>query len=360
MSGFGDDGREMPHDPTFDDGAIDAILAGQPHGNDFAALGSFVEDVRSAAEAVPTPSPALAAALASGISPQAPAPMPKWRKVSMKIKGFVAGLSVAGKIALGAGVACAATTGAGAAGVLPGPVQHAFSDAVSSVTPFEAPSGDHKSAEPEHDGSTTTTFHNNETPTTAHNGDGDHHDGDGSNKNGDGDGNGLIVTPTTRLENHDGDNSGDGGGDHESTPTTVRSGDGDGEHDTTPTTMQDGDGGGDNHDGGGDGEHSTTTTTVHHENEVPQTMTLNCERSKTPAPHISCSWTADPNPAHVRYLLLRSDGKLVYSGNDLSATDNDVVVSNYYSYVVISADSASNPFNTLGKSNHVGFVCCGD
>src|SRR5262249_20654996 len=84
MSGFGDDGREMPHAPTFDDGAIDAILAGQPHGNDFAALGSFVEDVRSAAEAVPTPSPALAAALASGISPQAPAPMPKWRKVSMK------------------------------------------------------------------------------------------------------------------------------------------------------------------------------------------------------------------------------------------------------------------------------------
>ena len=56
----------------------------------------------------------------------------------MKIKGFVAGLGVAGKLALGVGVAAAATTGAGAAGVLPGPVQHAVSEAVGTVTPFDA------------------------------------------------------------------------------------------------------------------------------------------------------------------------------------------------------------------------------
>jgi hypothetical protein len=57
----------------------------------------------------------------------------------MKIQSALAGLSVAGKIVLGAGVAAAATTGAGAAGVLPGPVQHVFAKAVETVTPFGAP-----------------------------------------------------------------------------------------------------------------------------------------------------------------------------------------------------------------------------
>jgi hypothetical protein len=277
--------------------------------------------------------------------------MPKWRKVSMKIKGFIAGLGVAGKIALGAGVACAATTGAGAAGVLPGPVQHAFSEAVSSVTPFEAPGGDNAS-EPAHDGTTTTTIHDNETPTTAHNGDGDHHDGDGSNKSDDGDGNGVIVTPMTRDENHDGD------GEHEPTPTTVHNGDGDGEHETTPTTAPNGDG--EHHDGGGDGEHSTTTTTVHHENENPQSITLTCERSKVPEPHISCSWTADSNPAHVKYYLLRGDGHTVWGGNDLMATDNDVDLATQYNYVVISVDSTGDHPTVLAHSNRVYLYCCGD
>src|SRR5262249_14362552 len=159
---------------------------------------------------------------------------------------------------------------------------------------------------------------------------------------------------TAHVEHHDSN----GDGEHDTTPTTVSNGDGNDNHETTPTTVHDGDG--EHHDNGGDGEHSTTTTTVHQEHENPQTMTLSCERSKTPAPHISCSWTADTNPAHVRYLLLRSDGHVVYSGNDLSATDNSVTPGNEYSYVVISADSADGPVTVLAHSNHVALFCCGD
>ncbi len=69
----------------------------------------------------------------------------------MQIKGFLAGLGVAGKLALGVGVAAAATTGAGAAGVLPGPVQHAMSKAVGDVTPFSMP-------DPAHHGSNDGTL----------------------------------------------------------------------------------------------------------------------------------------------------------------------------------------------------------
>lgn|GEM_PF-5951030 len=46
------------------------------------------------------------------------------------------GLGLASKIALGAGVAVAATTGAGAVGVLPGGAQDAFDNVVSVVTPW--------------------------------------------------------------------------------------------------------------------------------------------------------------------------------------------------------------------------------
>ena len=56
-------------------------------------------------------------------------------------KGFLAGLGIAGKVALGASLAAAATTGAGAAGVLPKPLQHAVATTVSTITPFEFPDG---------------------------------------------------------------------------------------------------------------------------------------------------------------------------------------------------------------------------
>jgi hypothetical protein len=344
MKRAGDDGREMPHGSDFDDGAIDAILGGNSPSDDLAALSSFVGDVRSAAGTVPIPSSALAAALASGISPQATtAPEPKWRKLKMKIQGFLAGLGVAGKLALGAGVAAAATTGAGAAGVLPGPVQHAFANAVHAVTPFEVPDGDgggeHVAGPPPGDETTTTV---SSTPSSEHH---DGGDGDGAQPgdgNGEGDGNGVVVTPTT--EHHEGDGTGatnppsDGNG---------GSGSGDGDHHgdppptETPTTEHNG--------GNGDGD-----------NNNPESLSLNCERGREPN-HVTCNWSASSNPDHHRYLLLRvGDGqsRVVLSSEDgLSFTDTTVQPGVTYGYRVISVRSDDS---VESHSPMVYVQCCGD
>jgi hypothetical protein len=173
MNRRGDDGSEMPRQDPFDDAAIDRLLSGQA-GEEMGDVASFVGDARTAAEAVPTPSHALASALATGILPvPAEAPQSLWRKYKMKIKAFVASLGVAGKIALGIGVAAAATTGAGAAGVLPGPVQHVVASAVDNVTPFEMPDpgkhdggGSDVSEPPVETTTTPTTEHHEVTPTT--------------------------------------------------------------------------------------------------------------------------------------------------------------------------------------------------
>jgi hypothetical protein len=341
MNRSGDDGREMPHGPSFDDGAIDAILGGDSPGDDLAAVTSFVGDVRSAAGAVPTPSPALAAALASGISPTDAAPEPKWRKLKMKIQGFLAGLGIAGKLALGAGVAAAATTGAGAAGVLPGPVQHAFAKAVHVVTPFEVPDGDgsgSNEAAPPLGGDTTTTVAS--TPGTEHHDGGDGTDADPGG-NGDGDGSGVVVTPTT--EHRDGDGPG---------VTTPGQGNGDGgdggEHDgdspppaETPTT--------EHHGGNGDGDHNN-----------PESLTINCVRGTEPN-RIHCEWSASTSADHHRYLLLRiGDGqsRVVFSTEDgQSYTDTSVQPGVTYGYRVISVRTD----DSVESHSPMAYVqCCGD
>ena len=156
MSHFGDDAPEMPRNQPFDDEAIEAIFTGTTREAHLADLTAFVSDVRVSAETAHSPSPALAAALAAGFSTDKGARpataasnvhgparqvsgLPKWRKLKMKIQGLLAGLGVAGKVALGASLAAAATTGAGAAGILPGPVQHIVATTVGSVTPFHMP-----------------------------------------------------------------------------------------------------------------------------------------------------------------------------------------------------------------------------
>jgi hypothetical protein len=346
MRHHGDDDREMPNGPTFDDGEIDAILAGTARDADLASLASFVGDVRSVSGAVPTPSAALAAALASGISSDAPAtvtPQPLWRKLKMKIQALIAGLGVAGKIALGAGVAAAATTGAGAAGVLPGPVQHAFASAVDTVTPFNAPDGNHHGSEhglagATTDGTTTTTL-GDTTSTTTPTGE---HDGDG-------DGHGVVPTPTTEAKsttttsepkngdeknNDDTDNGdgNDGANNHESTPTTVH-------HEP---------------------ESTTTTTVEHHENHNPETIALSCSRGREPN-RVSCSWTASANPEHQKYVLLRTGdghGRVITQTEDgLSFSDTMVSAGQSYEYRIISLRSDGS---VESHSNLVTIVCCGD
>ncbi len=331
MSTFGDDGSEMPRshpsDPLGDD-AIDALLSGSPaSGSD--GLSAFVDDLRAAAGAVPTPSPVLAAAIAAGgISTYQP-PVAQWRKFRMKIKGFVAGLGLAGKLALGVGVAAAATTGAGAAGVLPGPVQHAVSKAVGSVSPFSLPDPDHHGVHgaghdanvAAGDDSTTTTV-GDVTTTTGPSG---HHDDDNGDDNGKG--GGVIVTPTTVGEHH-----GDGDGNGTAVTTTTVANDNHNGND---------DGNGDDNGGGnGNGDDNTTPTTVHHgdgDNNNPQAIAISCAASTT---GITCTWTASPNADHAWYVLLRTGdghGRVITETPDGSSfTDTTVLAGNGYQYRVDS------------------------
>lgn len=154
MSHSGDHPDEMPRNAALDERGVEAILAGDA-GATHPELSAFVAEMRAlSAGPVPAPSPALsnlflhgfstekgdlpatAASNVTGPAPQA-AGLPKWRKKTMAVKQFVAGLSIAGKLTMGVGVAAAATTGAGTAGVLPDPVQHEFARAVDSFVPFE-------------------------------------------------------------------------------------------------------------------------------------------------------------------------------------------------------------------------------
>jgi hypothetical protein len=140
-----------------DDRTAGALMAGTPTSDDLIAVAAFVSKVRAVgAEPPPVPASPLASILAHGFSTDngdlpataasnvlGPARqvsgLPK-RRNKMPIPQFIAGLSLAGKIALGAGVAAAATTGAAAVGSLPDPAQNAVSDVVGTVTPFEFPS----------------------------------------------------------------------------------------------------------------------------------------------------------------------------------------------------------------------------
>ena len=250
MSPFGDNPHEMPNQP-FDDDAIEAILAGTSRDDHLGDLAAFVSDVRMSAAADPNPSPALAAALASGFSTDKVFEPPKWRTLRMKIQGLLAGLGVAGKVALGASLAAAATTGAGAAGILPGPVQHVVASTVGSVTPFHFPGDDQGqsgSGSGEATGTTTTlpsaspTTPHEATSTTLH---------ETSTTIGEtppvpelyvGDGNGGVTPPqagdgnpgdsvTTTTEHHGDGSPGTGDGTEPTTPTTEHHGDGNGNGD---------------------------------------------------------------------------------------------------------------------------------
>jgi hypothetical protein len=330
VSDSGDNGSEMPRPDSFDnaspeDHAIDALLAGTPAAEN-AALASFVEEVRAAAGAVPTPSPALAAAIAAGGISTQPPPVAQWRKFPMKLKGFLAGLGIAGKLALGVGVAAAATTGAGAAGVLPGAVQHAVAKAVSEVSPFSMPDGDHHGS---HDGNlatgdTTTTIADGVTTTTVT---GSHE----SEPAHDDKGKGIVVTPTT-VAHHDDTNPTDG-----VTPTTVaehhddNNGTTDGHDNTTPTTVAD------HHD-----DNNTTPTTEHHDGDHnnPEAITLSCSVSSD-ATNVTCMWSGPTTADHARFVVLRDDGRAFFPNEGaLSYTDTKPVSQTSYIVDSLRADDS--------------------
>jgi hypothetical protein len=157
---FGDVGDEMTGDQL--DEAFERFLAGRPVPSGGAAVVVFAEEVRQVAAQPGRPSAQLAELLATGLLTDladtsagsvAAVPVPaaqravgRPRRRRRKMIGFLtAGLlkfASAGAIAqaaTGVTVAVVGVTGAGAAGVLPGPVQSAVAGAVEFLTPLEFP-----------------------------------------------------------------------------------------------------------------------------------------------------------------------------------------------------------------------------
>jgi hypothetical protein len=152
--------RDDPHDCVQDTQADEPLL------DDFLAeLASW--GVRPA----PAPTPALLALL--GDTPP-PSPTPghrhdrgvratQTRRKRNMLTTKLAGLGLAAKVALGAGIAAAAVGTAGATGVLPAPAQHAVASVVDAVTPLNLPDPTVNASvtagvqTPDLQGSTTTT-----------------------------------------------------------------------------------------------------------------------------------------------------------------------------------------------------------
>ena len=144
--------------PPLDDRALEALLSGVPAQSGFDWLVPFVEDLEKASqEPAPVVRPVLALLLKEGFTPAnganplvtgpAPAALPPApsteraavRPVLRGVLGRVAGLGLLAKAGLGFSLVAASTTAAGAAGVLPGPAQHAVAKVVGAATPFNFP-----------------------------------------------------------------------------------------------------------------------------------------------------------------------------------------------------------------------------
>jgi hypothetical protein len=221
----------------------------------------------------------------------------------MKIQGYLAGLGVAGKIALGIGVAAAATTGAAATGVIPVPGVH------------------HHAAH--------NTPHHSSAPTGV---------GGGTSGGSHGPSTGPVVTPTT-TEQHAGDTPTTVGSPtappttvaNEPTPTTVAS-------EPTPTTTP-------------YTPPPTTPPTTAPTNDNTQSITLSC--ASNGAGGVLCTWSGAGVPTQG-YQLWRwttggngSDYGPIYEGNNLSFTDTTGTPGTNYTYRVFTKnpDGTNAPFS---------------
>ncbi|HEX6420073.1 MAG TPA: hypothetical protein VFZ77_16350 [Acidimicrobiales bacterium] len=178
----------MPPTPLLDDAAIEAIVRGDAPAGAGEALARFAAGVRAQGDGAPPPaSPALAHLLAhgepdgDGCAPGAAAgaavvPLTP-RAARRRMLARVAGLGLAAKLALGAGVAAAGVLGAGA---LPGTPGRLVRDAIRAVTPIELP-GEHGPADPGRRGGVPTGDESVDLP-------GDHGDRVSSDATGESDG----------------------------------------------------------------------------------------------------------------------------------------------------------------------------
>jgi hypothetical protein len=136
-----------------------AILSGRaPEARpDLEVLVSALDDFRLASfEAPPQPSAELAALLDAEQAPRFSPSLQRaaatktarnawataWRRPTLLVRrsrliGWIAGLSLAAKISVGATAAAVGVVGAGAAEVLPAPAQEVFDEVLTAVTPFD-------------------------------------------------------------------------------------------------------------------------------------------------------------------------------------------------------------------------------
>ena len=127
------------------DMAFDALVRGQDPGDAFRPLTIFADDVRLVTDRpAPGPSPALAVLLrgtATAPAVVALASRPHRPRASWSSRAVArgVGMSVAAKAALAAAIAATGVAAAGAAGVLPEPVDRAVRSAVELITPFDVP-----------------------------------------------------------------------------------------------------------------------------------------------------------------------------------------------------------------------------
>jgi hypothetical protein len=139
-------------DDTADEAAFEAFLAGRPVSEEAAGLAAFAGAVRATATLPGRPNAAHTELLATGVIAHQPSPSTRTapsagspprrsrvrrRRFAMFFPALVAKFLSAGafaQAASGAGIALVAFTGAGAVGVLPGPVQDTFSSIVGTDT----------------------------------------------------------------------------------------------------------------------------------------------------------------------------------------------------------------------------------
>jgi hypothetical protein len=135
------DVRDAMTDDYLDD-AFDRCLAGRSVPDEAAFLEAFVHRVHALANQPVRPSASLAALLEAGLTagpdtvvlPAVPVPqIARTSRPTRRRRTVLAGL------ATGLGLAFAGVTGAGAAGVLPDPVQGEVSGVLEAVTPLEQP-----------------------------------------------------------------------------------------------------------------------------------------------------------------------------------------------------------------------------
>jgi hypothetical protein len=124
-----------------DDETVEALVAGRPVDARFDHLAAFTHEARALSDRPPPkPSAALAAYVARGRAPPAPAATTPLRpRRRHAVARSVAGLGLAAQIAIGASVGAFGVAAAGAAGVLPEPTNREVRHLIEAATPIEFP-----------------------------------------------------------------------------------------------------------------------------------------------------------------------------------------------------------------------------